>query len=74
MPVITPEAKTAPHPQNISQVCTTHRRRTDRLAALYLLIMAFGVAAAVWAYHYFSPLCSPTRILTLPQSPAHPGG
>ena len=55
MPVITPEAKTVLHPQNISQVCTTHRRRTARLAALYLLIAAFGVAAAVWAYHYFQP-------------------
>lgn len=55
MPVLTPEAKTALHPQNISRVCTTHRRRTVRLAALYLLIIAFGAAAAVWAYHYFQP-------------------
>ena len=51
MPVITPEAKTVLHPQNVSQVCTTHRRRTARLAALYLLIAAFGVAVAVWAHH-----------------------
>ncbi len=42
-------------PQNVSWVCLTHRRRTIRLAGLYLLIIALGAAAAVWVYHYFQP-------------------
>ena len=41
--------------QKTGPVCLTRRRRTAKLAALYLLIAACGVAAAVWAYHYFQP-------------------
>lgn len=41
--------------QNASTVCVTRRRRTGKLAVLYLLIVAFGVAAAVWAYYHFKP-------------------
>lgn len=56
MPVITPpDARVGLQPQNVSAVCVTRRRRMARLAALYVLIIAGGVAAAVWAYHYFQP-------------------
>ena len=55
MPVITPEVQATLRPQSVSEVCVTCRRRTVKLAILYLLIAAFGVAAAVWAYHYFQP-------------------
>lgn len=55
MSVMAPEVQTALRPQNVSEACVTCRRRRIKLAALYLLIIAFGVAAAVWAYHYFQP-------------------
>ena len=56
MPAVTvPEVKTGLIPQKASPFCATHRRRTAKLAVLYLLIVAFGVATAVWAYHYFRP-------------------
>lgn len=57
MPAIaSSEIKTALRLQNISQVCGTHRRRMLKLAVLYLLIVAFGVAAAVWSYRFFQPV------------------
>lgn len=55
MAVLTPEAKTTLRSQNVSERCVTCRRRTIKLAVLYLLIVAFGVAAAVWAYQYYRP-------------------
>ena len=55
MPVITPEVQIPLRPQRIATVCVTRRRRTARLAVLYLLILALGVAAAVWTYRYFQP-------------------
>lgn len=58
MAVVTPsESRQAARlqPQRISPICITRRRRTVRLAVLYLLIIALGTAAAVWAYHHFQP-------------------
>lgn len=41
--------------QDVRAASRTRRRRTGKLVLLYLLIVAIGVAAAVWAYHYFQP-------------------
>lgn len=41
--------------QNVRRSSRTRRKRTWSLIALYLLIAALGVAAAVWAYHHFQP-------------------
>ena len=41
--------------QKVRRTSRTRRRRTWKLTLLYLLIVAAGVAAAVWAYHHFQP-------------------
>ena len=58
MPVLnTPAAGQAAalRPQAAPAACTTRRRRTLRLTALFLLILALGVSAAVWACYHFQP-------------------
>jgi hypothetical protein len=41
--------------QTVSRTCRTQRKRTFKIGILYLLIVAAGVLAAVWAYHHFQP-------------------
>ena len=41
--------------QKVSGTCRTWRKRTIKITILYLLIVAAGVLAAVWAYGYFQP-------------------
>lgn len=42
--------------QRISHVCITRRKRGMKIGALFLLIIAVGIAAAVGAYRYFQPM------------------
>ena len=42
--------------QSVRTSCVTRRRRSAKLAVLYLVIIACGVAAAVWSYHHFKPV------------------
>lgn len=57
MPTMTsPGVQIELRPQNISTVCVTRRKRVAKLTALYLLIVIFGVAAAVWSYRHFQPV------------------
>ena len=54
---IQPEVRTGvSRRQNVKEGCGTRGRRNIRLTALHLLIVALGVAAAVWAYHAFQPV------------------
>ena len=41
--------------QDVRPTSRTRRRRTGKLILLYLLIIAAGVTAAVWAYVHFQP-------------------
>ena len=41
--------------QKVSPVCRTRRKRMVKIGMLYLLIVAAGVLAAVWAYGHFQP-------------------
>lgn len=42
--------------QKVSRTCRTRRKRAWKIGILYVLIVAAGVLAAVWAYHHFQPV------------------